>query len=430
MITKSKILDFQKSVVIAIGFMFFTINSHAAIEGITGPVFDLSARADHLSTPDGGSVLFWSYAETTKSTGQYPGPTLIVNEGDVVTVNLSNDLNVPVSVIFPGQGLVTTAPAGINPGLLTEEVPPGGGPVAYTFTAANPGTYTYHSGTRMELELEMGLVGALIVRPTIMGVDHAYNHADTQFDREILFLLTEMDPGIHLQVESGDMDLVDFTQRFPNYWFINGRAAPDTMRPVNDALLPKQPYNCMPIMHPGDRMLLRIAGGGSDLHPFHHHGNHSRVIARNGRMLSSSPGAGADMANNEFTIQSVPGQTVDSIFEWTGEGLGWDIYGHPTNDPGTLLPFEYAADHGKPIPTLEPDAKDLVIGPFYSGSPYLGSSGPLKPGDGGFNLNNGIVFMWHSHNEREMVNRGIFPGGMMTMLIIEKHPDPLVVINP
>jgi manganese oxidase len=27
--------------------------------------------------------------------------------------------------------------------------------------------------------------------------------------------------------------------------------------------------------------------------------------------------------------------------------------------------------------------------------------------------------MWHSHNEREIVNNDIFPGGMMTMLIIE-----------
>jgi hypothetical protein len=27
--------------------------------------------------------------------------------------------------------------------------------------------------------------------------------------------------------------------------------------------------------------------------------------------------------------------------------------------------------------------------------------------------------MWHSHNEREIVNNDIFPGGMMSMLIIE-----------
>ncbi len=426
MIKKSKILGFHKSIVIAIGFMLFAIDSHAAIEGITGPVFYLSARADNLSTPDGGSILFWSYAETDKSIGQYPGPTLIVTEGDVVTVNLLNELDdVPVSIVFPGQ-VVTTVPSGDNPGLITEEVPPGGDPVAYTFTATHPGTYMYHSGTRMELELEMGLVGALIVRP-VKGEAFAYNHADTGFNREILFLLTEMDPLIHEQVAMGNMELVDFTERFTNYWFINGRAAPDTMRSVNDELLPTQPYNCLPIMHPGDQVLLRIIGAGSDLHPFHHHGNHSKIIARNGRMLSSTPEAGPDMASYEFTIQAIPGQTVDSIFEWTGEELGWDIYGHTTDDESTLEAFEYAQDHGKPIPTVTPDVRDLVRGPFYSGSPYLGSSGPLPPGDGGFNLNNGMVFMWHSHNEREMVNRGMFPGGMMTMLIIE---HPLVDINP
>jgi hypothetical protein len=30
--------------------------------------------------------------------------------------------------------------------------------------------------------------------------------------------------------------------------------------------------------------------------------------------------------------------------------------------------------------------------------------------------------MWHSHNEKEIVNFDIFPGGMLTMLLIE-HPD-------
>ena len=26
--------------------------------------------------------------------------------------------------------------------------------------------------------------------------------------------------------------------------------------------------------------------------------------------------------------------------------------------------------------------------------------------------------MWHSHTEKEMVNNDIFPGGMMTMLVV------------
>ena len=30
--------------------------------------------------------------------------------------------------------------------------------------------------------------------------------------------------------------------------------------------------------------------------------------------------------------------------------------------------------------------------------------------------------MWHSHTEREMTNDDIFPGGMMTMMMVE-HPS-------
>ena len=61
----------------------------------------------------------------------------------------------------------------------------------------------------------------------------------------------------------------------------------------------------------------------------------------------------------------------------------------------------------------------LAFGGFYSGSPYLGALGSLPPGEGGLNPNAGFSYMWHSHTEREMVNNDVFPGGMMTMLIIE-----------
>jgi hypothetical protein len=30
--------------------------------------------------------------------------------------------------------------------------------------------------------------------------------------------------------------------------------------------------------------------------------------------------------------------------------------------------------------------------------------------------------MWHSHSEKELLNFDIFPGGMLTMLVVE-HPD-------
>jgi FtsP/CotA-like multicopper oxidase with cupredoxin domain len=354
----------------------------------------------------------------------YTGPVLDVNEGDTVVVNLTNTLPVNTSIVFPGQtGLTAT---GDSNGLLTKEANPNGGHAQYTFVASHPGTYTYYSGTNPDLQIEMGMVGALIVRPASAppSAKWAYNNADSEYTHEYLFLLTELDPIIHeLMIENRAAE-IDLGNYKAVQWFINGRAAPDTMLESLDPTLPTQPQNCMPMMHPGEKLLLRFIGGGRDSHPFHTHGNNFWQIARDGRELSSGPGNGADLAISDFTITVVAGETSDAIFTWTGEKLGWDIYGHDTNDP--LEPNEYAPDHGKPFPVILPDNKDLTIGTMWSGSPFLGTMGSLPPGQGGFNPDAGYTFMWHSHNEREMTNNNIFPGGMMTMLMIVAPGVPLM----
>ena len=394
----------------------------ALIDGITGPVFNLTAKDGYISTGDGDSIYSWGYANAD-GTMQYPGPTLIVNQGDTVTVNLANALPVPVSIVFPGQSGVTVSGGGS--GLLTREAA-AGQTVTYTFTASHAGTYQYHSGTQPALQVEMGLLGALIVRPSNVAdpLHQAYAHPGTAFSREYLFLLTEMDPVIHRRVENqvkaGAPVDVDTSAYQPVLWFINGRAAPDTMLDAGVPWLPTQPYNAMPRMHPGEKLLMRVIGGGRDLHPFHTHGNNFWILARDGRVLESAPGAGPDLAVSDFTLRTVPGETYDAVFEWTGKGLGWDVYGHAPGDP--LAPNEYAPDHGKSIaslPLVLPNLQDVTYGANYSGSPYLGRFGDLPPGAVVVNENAGYFHMWHSHNEREIVNNDIFPGGMMTMLIIE-----------
>ena len=45
--------------------------------------------------------------------------------------------------------------------------------------------------------------------------------------------------------------------------------------------------------------------------------------------------------------------------------------------------------------------------------------GYIPPGEGGYNTNSGFFYMWHSHNEKEITNNDIFPGGMLTMMLIE-----------
>lgn len=399
----------------------------SGLAGKTGTEFDLTAKADYISAGDGNAIYTWGYADGAGRM-QYPGPTLIVEQGQTITVNLTNELDVPVSIVFPGQRVTTSTATGQD-GALTREAGPGE-TVTYTFQATQPGTFAYYSGTQPELQIEMGLVGALVVRP-YLGAGFAYDHPATAFDQEYLFLLSEMDPVIHQLVSLGLSDLIDFSTRWPTYWFINGRNAPDTLFPDGVGWLPTQPYGSLARMKPGERLLMRVVNAGQDLHPFHQHGNHARVIAVDGQLHESAPGAGPDLAHDVFTIQAVPGETVDAIFEWTGEQLGWDIYGdlaahpHQCNDsPADAdelddVTKEYCPDHGKPFPVTLPQLQDLTFGGMYSGSPFLGVLGMLPPGEGGNNPDAAFPFMWHSHTEKEMTNNDIFPGGMMTMLMVE-----------
>jgi manganese oxidase len=402
-----------------------TAGSQARIEGANGTVFSLTAKPGYISAADGNTIHCWGYADGDGPM-QYPGLTMIVNQGDSITVNLSNELPVPVSILFPGQSNISYS--GGSAGLLAREAAPGGS-VTYYFTAANPGTFTYYSGTMPEVQIQMGLVGAIIVRPT--GYDHmdpqAYEHPDTKYDHEYLFLLTDIDSRIHDTVEQYGVSALEDTDYlshyFPNYWFINGRNAPDTMAEAFVPWFPSQPYNCMPMMHPGEKLLMRVIGGGRQLHPFHFHGNNAWVIAHDGKLLESTLGAGPDLALSSFTIQSVPGQTDDAIFTWNGKDLGWDIYAHSPGDP--LEPGEYAPDHGKPFPVILPEPLDVTVGDFYGGTPFLGIKGEMQPGKGTGNQEGQYVYMWHSHTEKELTNFDIFPGGMMAMLMIVPPSVPI-----
>src|SRR6516165_2289326 len=234
MISKSRL------VVLLVLALLLTASAHAAAPGITGPTFDLTAQAGSISQPDGAAVYSWGYGCRVAPAGfapaaicgafcnsmQVPGPTLIVHEGDAVTVHLLNGLPAAAgntSILFPGFSV--TATGGVT-GLMTQEAAPGT-TVTYTFTATSPGTRAYYSGTQGDLQVEMGLYGAIIVLPANPATactngdlqaknlaaekawgesdfrlaTSAYDHPATCYDREYLFQFSEMDPAIHRQAE-------------------------------------------------------------------------------------------------------------------------------------------------------------------------------------------------------------------------------------
>ncbi|HSL23643.1 MAG TPA: multicopper oxidase domain-containing protein [Vicinamibacterales bacterium] len=429
----------------------------AAVDGLSGSSFTLTARADRISTPEGNSIYIWGF-DAGGGRAQYPGPTLILEQGVPVTITVVNALPASagqrVSLALPGQSGVTASCAAqpCVQGPITMEAGVNG-QVTYTFTPSRPGTFLYNSASRPDLQVEMGLTGAIVVRPSgfSAAAPNAYGSAASGYDQEYLFFLSEMDSDFHDIVELQGVAAADQSRRlanyFPNYWFINGRNAPDTMADAGIPRLPTQPYNSLPRTHPGDRLLMRVVGGGHDMHPFHHHGNHARIIAVDAVPLET---AGAttpfDLSREVFTIQSLPGQTVDAIFRWTGKDIGWDVYGDaalhaatfagitpPSCDASVVLDAEgldprtreYCADHGKGLPVTLPEQFSLTFGGFWSGSPFLGSLELLPPGQGGLNPNAGYTYMWHSHTEKEITNYDLFPGGLMTMLVIEPLQVPI-----
>jgi FtsP/CotA-like multicopper oxidase with cupredoxin domain len=422
------------------------------IPGITGtspnPAFNLITGTSTITTGDGNSVYMWLYG-VEGGVPQYPGPTIIVNQGDTVTINLKNRLPVPTSLVVDGITVVATASfTGTDlPGLLTREVAAdnGASSVAYTFTASQPGTYLYHSGTNPPLQVEMGLLGAIIVRPAGFGPAPnrtAYGHADSAYVHEKLFLLTDVDVRVHDKVQKGNYTNIDFTDYHDVYWFINGRTLPDTLSTTGALWLRNQPYDAFVMMNPGQTILYRMVNASRDPHPLHTHGNHHLIIGRQGRFLST--GAGADLSSNAFTTVVYPGDTVDAIMSWRPVAVGWDVVGHGTdvdnpplgdfpgpgdidnNNNGILdscaaqpaEPWEDPADHCKLFPLKLPSLQDLTFGQFWGGSPFLGALGALPPGEGGFNPWGGFFFMQHSHNEKELTNNNIFPGGMATFLVV------------
>jgi FtsP/CotA-like multicopper oxidase with cupredoxin domain len=409
--------------------LFLSATAFAAAPGITGPTFNLTAHDAYVSQPDGAMLYSWGYGcngapagyapaaikVTFCNTMQVPGPTLIVTEGQAVTVNLTNMLPTAAgntSILFPGFQVTTNCPttatnstSPLQPGLLTCEAAPGS-TVTYTFTATSPGTRAYFSGTQGDLQVEMGLFGAIIVLPANVPAacttglhasnltaeafwgesdfrlaPAAYNHPSTCYDREYLFQFSEMDPRIHGQAlaqvttagnckagTSGCSLNVATEPYHPTYFMINGRSMPDDMDGNYASQYPHQPYNGNPHVHPGEQLLLRIIGQGRWQHPFHEHANHVRILARDGNLLltpDNSMLAGPAL----FTTTTTPGLAMDGIFYFTGRGLNWDPYGHnpSSTDSSAKLPcmpdangyntsaptainyYEWCQDHNKPL---------------------------------------------------------------------------------
>ncbi|MBO0845447.1 MAG: multicopper oxidase domain-containing protein [Nocardioides sp.] len=371
--------------------------------------FNLVAKSGDIETPDGNAVFMWSYANADapdNGSFQSPGPVLCATQGETIRVNLTNTLSEPTSIVFPGQDSEVTGNG--TPGLLTSEAPAASpsdnGSASYTFTASQPGTYIYESGSDVAKQIEMGLYGALVIRPNTTtcpaaAAPCAYDDT-TQYDRsrEFILLLADIDPELHHAVKTGAN--YDFDAQRDRYFTINGRSFPDTIMDNGSALLPTQPYGAMVRIQPtgpdGRPALIRLLNVGLSNHPFHPHGNHTIQIAQDGRQVARTEHFGE-------TIGS--GQTEDFLLKWD------DQTNHDNWNPNT-----------NPLPVAQPNYRNLTFkdgNTFYAGSPYLGYKGTLPSGTTQQNVCGEWYFPWHSHALNEFTNFDEGFGGMGTLLRVD-----------
>jgi FtsP/CotA-like multicopper oxidase with cupredoxin domain len=390
------------------------------------PVFNLVASAGHIQMSDMNTMYMWTYS-LAGGTFQYPGPLLCVNEGDTVTINLTNQLpnylNQPVrtSIMFPGQSDVRADGSPAQPDLannsLTNSVAPGGS-IRYSFVAGRPGTFIYESGTDTRMQVSMGLAGAIIVRPT-QGANFVYDRADSQFtpartistgqtlpSEEFLAFLTELDPYQHQAVEANrGFNMNNYKAR---YWMLNGRGFPDIIADNYATWLPNQPYGGLARIHPynnnpgaGDNYhpypaLERFVNVGTEDYPFHPHGQNGLLIGRDGYPLADGS---LDLSMEKFDLNIGPGQTWDVLFKWY-DAEGYDAATHP-------------------VPGIAPDLVSLTLGMFYSGSPYLGSMQTLPPGKTTLNQCGEYYIISHNHALFQLDAFGQTMSGPITYLRID-----------
>ena len=386
----------------------------------TNPTFTLDAVPGYIQLPDSNTAYMWGYA-LGGGAFQYPGPVLCVNEGDTVTVILRNTLPKDVSIMFPGQVGVKANGVPAQPRFsagtltsLTDIAAANGGIVTYSFVAGTPGTYVYESGTDPQMQVRLGLFGALVVRPS-GAADRTNNRVDSRFmpSEEFMVLLSEIDPYLNEAVERGEP--YDLTAYHPRYWLINGRGFPDSIADNFVPYLPDQPYGALATIHPFNDTVapsapnyhpypgaIRYLNVGTEEFPFHPHGQNGLVIGRDGRALEGA--GGQDLSMEKFAINIGPGQTWDVLFKWY-DAEQYDLATHP-------------------VPVTIPQVNNQEFGMFYSGSPYLGRTGTLPPGASTLNTCGEFYIISHNHALFQITSWGVNLTGPITYVRIDPPLGP------
>lgn len=267
--------------------------------------YDFRADVTTKTMPDGEVVTMWGFADDTLSGPgngivTVPGPIIEVPLDDTtLTINLTNNLPVSVSIVIPGQ-VSALSPAYFDAAdpdypqrvrsFTTETLPMT--TTQYTWTNLKPGTYLYMSGTHPQIEVQMGLYGALKV---YAADGNAY--PGIAANEELLFLYSEIDPELHNIVTSGQYGpagtMTSTIGYKPRYFLVNG-----------EPYKPGQLFSN--ITAANQTVLLRFLNAGLETHTLLLQDNYMNIIAENAHLYPYQ--------KEQYEVLLPAGSTADALF--------------------------------------------------------------------------------------------------------------------
>jgi FtsP/CotA-like multicopper oxidase with cupredoxin domain len=301
--------------------------------------------------------------------GTYPGPEIRVPEGDWVLVNFTNRTSEFHTIHWHGvilanemDGIPNGTQWGVGPGQTFK----------YLFRAQPAGTHFYHCHNMTNLHVQAGMFGALIIEPREPKEDVVQQVFP--YEREYTLLLSEVDTVmVEQQMERmlREMGTMEYMNRDPKLmkemngkmmgWFMNKKAFVDA---VKAGYLP--PY-------------LQSQAGRSPMPNF-----------------------------NYFLINGKAYPMTDELLIRSGENIRVRLIG------AGAMPH-YMHLHGHDFWQVCQDGSPLA-------SPLRLNTVPVFPGTTTDIIIQGTnPGMWHFHDHSDLAstNNGVFPGGMMTMLMYE-----------
>jgi hypothetical protein len=369
------------------------------------------ADATHEIAP-GVEPAFWTFAPKTRGMVaegskaerliRMPSPPIRVEQGDTVRLTVENTHYFPHTVHPHGVDHPFAVDGEGNDGVpqTSEDPIMPGESRTYEFEPREPGTMFYHCHVVPDVHVMMGLNGLFVVEENRANnsvqtfnvgagtVRHPSKAVEAEYDGEFDLQYQEVDAELHtIPREHNDPREVakamnreyDRGEADPDYFLLNGRSFPYTVRESLLAVEPDSEYR------------LRALNGGSETVSLHSHGHKMRIEAYDGVEVDD----GREVTRDVVTMTAA--QRVDLTLNTTDDGLHsygdgvWFFHDHReaavTNDGigpgGTVTMIAYGSHLGEDgIPETNRDLSKFFDEAYYEGEvPVWGHLDEERLGD-------------------------------------------------